>query len=54
MHVGDGVADDVFEATDDIVASRRIGERVAVDGFQSPQDGTLLALAVTELAPPHH
>jgi Domain of unknown function (DUF5666) len=54
VHAGDGVADQVFEAADDIVAALRVGERVAVDGFESPQDGTLLALAVTELAPPHH
>ena len=51
----DGVADQVFEASGDVEAGRcSVGERVAVDGFRSPQDGTLLALSVTELAAPHH
>jgi hypothetical protein len=54
LHAGDGVADQVFEASADDLASLHVGEHVAVDGFQSPQDGTLLALLVTPLPPPHH
>jgi hypothetical protein len=54
LDAGGGVADQVYEASGDVVASLQVGERVAVDGFRSPQDGTLLALSVTELAPPHH